>query len=75
MLKTLLVPLDRSSLAEQALIPAMDLAKKWKAGIELVLVHLPVRVLGVSAMRRTDTEQWHDDDRYLAHRRGSPRSS
>ena len=42
MFKTILVPLDRSSLAEQALGPATAIAQASGGEIELVLAHLTV---------------------------------
>ena len=46
-LRTLLVPLDGSSLAEQALAPAARLAKSADANLHLVLVEPPVSIMAM----------------------------
>lgn len=63
MFKKLLVPLDGSPLAEQALGVAAAIARAAHAAIDLVLVH--VRPLGIEPKSIPDVEDWHDDDRYL----------
>lgn len=47
MFKKLLVPLDRSPLAEQALSQASAIARASRAGIEVILVHQPVTMAGL----------------------------
>lgn len=64
MFRKLLVPLDRSPLAEQAVGQAVAIAKRSNAGIDLVLVHVPTPIDGL-----TDDEfygrQWRDELDYL----------
>lgn len=65
MFRKLLVPLDSSPLAEQAVGQAVAIAKRSNAGIDLVLVHQPTPIDEL-----TDTEfygrQWKDELEYLA---------
>jgi Universal stress protein UspA and related nucleotide-binding proteins len=64
MFRKILVPLDRSPLAEQAVGQAVAIAKRSDAGIDLVLVHEPAPIDGL-----TDDEwygrQWKDELAYL----------
>jgi nucleotide-binding universal stress UspA family protein len=63
MFKTILVPLDGSALAEQALGVAAGIAKASDAVLDLVLVHQPI---AFRAMRTSRNErQWEAEDRYL----------
>ncbi|HZK79019.1 MAG TPA: universal stress protein [Gemmatimonadaceae bacterium] len=64
MFRKLLVPLDRSSLAEHAVGPAASIAKKANAGIDIVLVHRPVPYDGLSDVPWYG-EQWKDELKYL----------
>lgn len=64
MFKKLLVPLDRSPLAEQAVGTAVAIAREAHAAIDLVLVH--ERPFGIEPRSSLDLTNWHDDDEYLA---------
>lgn len=64
MFKKLLVPLDRSSFAEQALGPAAAIARASHAAMDVVLVHQPLPFAGFS------DEPWNaeliaDENKYL----------
>lgn len=65
MFKKVLVPLDGSPFAEQALDIAAEIAKASGATIDLVLVHQPVEFMGVRGDKRANAEQWVANDRYL----------
>lgn len=54
MFKKILVPLDRSALAEQAIGQAALIARRAKAAIDLVVVHVPFPFAGFS------DEPWND---------------
>ena len=65
MFKRLLVPLDRSSFAEQALGPAVAIARASNAGLTLMMVHTPRPLAGIADV------PWHarqvpGKDKYLA---------
>ncbi|MGH9887144.1 MAG: universal stress protein [bacterium] len=64
MFTRLLVPLDRSPLAEQALGPAAAIARGACAAMDLVLVHQPVASGGFGDLP-WNAEQIVDEDRYL----------
>lgn len=49
MLRTILVPLDGSELAERALPTAFDLARRTGGEIHLVRVHAPLAIIGATA--------------------------
>lgn len=49
MLRTLLVPLDGSSLAERAVPVACTLAKRTGGAVHLVRAHVPITVVGATA--------------------------
>jgi nucleotide-binding universal stress UspA family protein len=63
MFKKLLVPLDRSSLAEQALGPAAAIARASHAEMDLVLVHQPFPFVGLD--EPWNSAQAMDEDKYL----------
>ena len=63
MFKKILVPLDRSPLAEQALDIAAEIAAAANAPIDLVLAHQ--RMVGTTADDAFDIAQRLEDDRYL----------
>ena len=65
MFKKLLVPIDRSPLAEQALGAAASIARASGAKIELVLVHQPVPFPGFKDVPWT-AEQAKNEEDYLA---------
>jgi nucleotide-binding universal stress UspA family protein len=65
MFKKLLVPLDRSPLAEQALGPATAIARASSAEMEVVLVHQPVPFAGFTDAPGK-AEQMRDEEKYLA---------
>ena len=65
MFTKLLVPLDGSLLAEQAVTTAAAIARESGAAVDLILVHQKLRALGVSASPEMEAHQWRDDDRYL----------
>lgn len=56
MFKKILVPLDRSALAEQAIGQAVLLARRAKAAIDLVTVHVPFPFAGFSEQPWDDKE-------------------
>ena len=64
MFTKLLVPLDRSSLAEQAIGPAAAIARACHAGIDLVLVHEPFPFVGYSEVLR-DSDEWAAEHTYV----------
>ena len=64
MFKRLLVPLDRSAFAEQALGHAALIARAADAEIDLVVVHTPGALLGVNGSR-WDDEEWLAEHRYV----------
>lgn len=65
MFRKLLVPLDRSPFAEQALGPATAIARASGAGLDLVMVHEP-RPLAGSPDVAWHAEQVDGEDEYLA---------
>jgi nucleotide-binding universal stress UspA family protein len=65
MFKKILVPLDRSPLAEQALGPAAAIARASKAEMELVLVHQQVPFVGFTDAP-WNAAHLEDDEKYLA---------
>src|SRR5665213_1065591 len=64
MFKKILVPLDTSELAAQALGTAAAIADESHAGIELLLVHPDPPLIGFSVFP-LDPEEEKDDDWYL----------
>jgi len=64
MFTRLLVPLDRSPLAEQAIGQAAVIARAAQAEIDLVLVHQPLSFEGF-ADAPWSAEQWNDEHKYL----------
>ena len=64
MFTKLLVPLDRSPLAEQAIGQAAAIARASKADMDLVLVHQPPPFDGFGDAPRND-RQWADEHEYL----------
>lgn len=64
MFKKILVPLDRSPLAEQAIGQAAAIARGAGASIDLVLVHQPMPFGGFADMPWSE-DQWADENRYL----------
>jgi nucleotide-binding universal stress UspA family protein len=65
MFKKVLVPLDGSPFAEQALDIAAEIAKALAATIDLVLVHQPVEVMGIRGDKAANAEQWVANEKYL----------
>ena len=64
MFKTILVPLDRSALAEQAIGQAALIARGAKAALDLVLVHTPFPFVG-HAESSIDEAEWSAEHTYL----------
>jgi nucleotide-binding universal stress UspA family protein len=64
MFKKLLVPLDRSALAEEALGPAGAIARASHAAVDVVLVHQPLPFAGWNDTP-WNAEQATDEDAYL----------
>ena len=65
MFRKLLVPLDRSALAEQAIGQAAAIARAAHAEIDLVLVHQPLPFAGFND-EPWNAEQRDDEEKYLA---------
>jgi nucleotide-binding universal stress UspA family protein len=65
MFRKLLVPLDRTPFAEQALGPATAIARASGAGLDLVMVHEPRPLAGASDVA-WHAEQIDGEDEYLA---------
>ena len=64
MFDKILVPLDGSKLAEQALGRAAEIARASEATIDLVLVHEPLTVDGFTEASWTE-RRWMEEQRYL----------
>ena len=64
MFRQILVPLDRSALAEQALGRAASIARAAQATLDVVLVHEPLPFAAYSDIP-WHAEQWSDEQRYL----------
>ncbi len=64
MFTKLLVPLDRSPLAEQAIGQAAAIARASQADVDLVLVHQPL-TFGGFADAPWNAQQWNDEHKYL----------
>lgn len=64
MFKKLLVPLDRSEFAEQAIGQAAAIARKANAGMDVMIVHQPVPYAGFSDIPWYG-EQWRDELKYV----------
>ena len=64
MFRTVLVPLDRSLLAEQAIGEAVAIARAAHAELDIVLVHEPLPFAGFEDAPWSAT-QWNDELRYL----------
>lgn len=62
MSQTIMVPLDGSRFSESALSPALELAARWNAKVEVVTVHEPVPTLDHDLWESASRE-W--SDRYL----------
>jgi len=65
MFKRLLVPLDRSSLAEQALGQAAAIARSSNAAVDVLLVHESLPFAGF-ADAPWNADQWDDEEKYIA---------
>lgn len=66
--RTLLVPLDGSALAEQALVPAAQLAKSAGASLHLAMVEPPVSVMAMAQERSGDVAPTSADELRLGYR-------
>src|SRR5262245_6623359 len=64
MFRKIMVPLDRSALAEQALGQAAAIARASNAGIDLVLVREPM-ALSEYQIGTRETEELHGYERYM----------
>ena len=64
MFKKLLVPLDRSPLAEQAIGQAAAIARAAHASVDIVLVHEPLPFAGFGDAP-WNAEEWKSEDKYL----------
>ena len=64
MFRQILVPLDRSALAEQALGRAASLARASHAAVDVALVHEPLPFAAYNDIP-WHAEQWRDEQRYL----------
>jgi nucleotide-binding universal stress UspA family protein len=64
MFKKLLVPLDRSEFAEQAIGQAAAIARKANAGMDVMIVHQPIPYAGFSDIPWYG-EQWKDELKYV----------
>lgn len=66
MFQKILVPLDRSELAEQAIGQAASIARAASASVELVLVHEPIPFDGFADIPPWSPDQSGDAESYLA---------
>jgi len=64
MFRMLLVPLDRSPLAEQAVAPAAEIARACGAAIDLVIAQAPSSLSGLRGSASNDA-RWNADHRYI----------
>lgn len=64
MFRKLLIPLDRSAFAEKAVGAAAAIAGKSNAGLDIVMVHVPVPYAGFADIPWYD-EQWREDLKYV----------
>jgi nucleotide-binding universal stress UspA family protein len=62
--KKLLIPLDRSSLAEQAIGQAAAIARAAHAEVDVVLVHQPLPFAGFND-EPWNEQQWNNDHKYV----------
>ena len=67
-LRTLLVPIDGSSLAEQAFAPAVRLAKSADASLHLVLVEPPVSIMAMEQQSSDGAPPSSGDELRLGYR-------
>ena len=65
MFRKVLVPLDRSPLAEQALDIAAEIAHASQASMDVVLVHQP-KILGVRIDEQFNVAMWNEEEKYTA---------
>lgn len=65
MFKKILVPLDGSAIAEQAIPFAVSLARAARAPIDLLRVHQPLQLRVTDVLEEVEHARWHEDNRYL----------
>lgn len=68
MLRTILVPLDGSALAERALPIAADIARRSGGAVHLVRAHIPIAVVGATAEGAIFSQDMLAADEALRHR-------
>jgi nucleotide-binding universal stress UspA family protein len=68
MFQKLLVPLDGSLVAEQALPIAAAIAAASHAAVDLIAVHRPQKALATQSAIDRSIQRWADTDRYLERR-------
>ena len=68
MLRTILVPLDGSALAERALPIAADIARRSGGAVHLVRAHIPIAVVGATAEGALFSQDMLAADEALRHR-------
>src|SRR5688572_8644816 len=65
MFRKILVPLDGSSIAEQAVPVAVSLARAARVPIDLLRIHQPLQVRVTDLLEELEHARWHEDNRYL----------
>jgi nucleotide-binding universal stress UspA family protein len=65
MFTKILVPLDGSSIAEQAIPVAVSLARAARASLDFLGVHQPLAVQVTNLLEELEHARWHEDNRYI----------
>jgi nucleotide-binding universal stress UspA family protein len=65
MLRKILVPIDGSPVAEQAIPVAISLARASRASLDFIRVHRPLTMLGVHRGEEVDRAAWAAEARYI----------
>jgi hypothetical protein len=65
MFRKILVPLDGSANAEQAIPAAIAIARSARAAIDLLRVHQPLQIQVVTAFQELEQTNWHAENEAL----------